>query len=117
MHSQRLLNLRGKFFLVSHTVLQGNPALESVKSVAPLSGMKHTIKTFGIARDIMGGRQVVLETTAGTVGDLRKELLHRYPQLIDLHSLLIAVNMNYADDGVPLTETDEIALIPPVSGG
>jgi len=79
--------------------------------------MKHTIKTFGITREIMGGRQVVLETEANTVGDLRKELLNKYPQLVDLRSLLIAVNMNYADDGVLLAETDEIALIPPVSGG
>lgn len=79
--------------------------------------MKHTIKTFGIAREIMGGREVVFETTGSTVGDLRKELLRKYPQLLDLRSLFIAVNLKYADDSSMLTETDEIALIPPVSGG
>ena len=79
--------------------------------------MKHTIKTFGIARDILGGREVVLETTSSTVGDLRRELLRKYPELVDLRSLFIAVNLTYADDSALLTENDEIALIPPVSGG
>ncbi len=80
-------------------------------------GMKHTIQTFGIAREIMGGRQVVLETTGKTVGELREELIRTYPQLRNLRSLFIAVNLNYASDSVELSETDEIALIPPVSGG
>lgn len=79
--------------------------------------MRHKIKTFGIARDIMGGREVTVETTGNTVGDLRQELVKAYPQLRDLNSLFIAVNLNYADDNAVLTPNDEIALIPPVSGG
>ena len=79
--------------------------------------MKHTVKTFGIAREIMGGRQVVVETQRGTVGELRNQLISAYPQLRDLRSLFIAVNLKYADDEVVLIENDEIALIPPVSGG
>jgi molybdopterin synthase sulfur carrier subunit len=79
--------------------------------------MKHNIKTFGIAREIMGGREIKLETAGGTVGELRRELVAAYPKLQDLRSLFIAVNLKYADDEVVLTEADEIALIPPVSGG
>jgi molybdopterin converting factor subunit 1 len=79
--------------------------------------LKHTIKTFGIAREILGGREVVLETSSVTVGDLRRELLLKYPELVDLRSLFIAVNLTYADDNALLAENDEIALIPPVSGG
>jgi molybdopterin converting factor subunit 1 len=79
--------------------------------------MKHTIKTFGIAREIMGGRQVVVETQGATVGELRNQLISAYPQLRDLRSLFIAVNLKYANDEALLTENDEIALIPPVSGG
>ena len=79
--------------------------------------MKHTIKTFGIAREIMGGREIVVNTAGTTVGDLRRELLSAYPQLVDLRSLFIAVNLKYVDDEAQLTESDEIALIPPVSGG
>jgi molybdopterin converting factor subunit 1 len=79
--------------------------------------MKHSIKTFGIARDIMGGREIKLETAGSTVGELRKELEMTYPRLQDLKSLFIAVNLKYANDDTVLSETDEIALIPPVSGG
>jgi molybdopterin converting factor subunit 1 len=79
--------------------------------------MKHTVKTFGIAREIMGGRQVVVETQGGTVGELRNQLISTYPQLRDLRSLFIAVNLKYVNDDAVLIENDEIALIPPVSGG
>jgi molybdopterin converting factor subunit 1 len=79
--------------------------------------MKVTIKAFGISRDILGGREVQFEMSGSSVSDLRQHLLARYPALINLNSLFIAVNQNYAEDTLQLNETDEIALIPPVSGG
>lgn len=79
--------------------------------------MKFTIKSYGIAKDILGDRNVVIETTAGTVGELRSWLTTRYPSLTELRSLFIAVNQNYAANEIALKETDEIVLIPPVSGG
>jgi len=79
--------------------------------------MKFTIKSYGIAKDILGERNVVIETSAGTVGELRSWLTMRYPSLTELRSLFIAVNQNYAADEVALKESDEIVLIPPVSGG
>ncbi|MEJ0030287.1 MAG: MoaD/ThiS family protein [Bacteroidota bacterium] len=79
--------------------------------------MKFTITSYGIAKDIVGDRNVVIETPASTVGELRSWLTNRYPSLIDLRSLFIAVNKNYAEDVQVLKESDEIVLIPPVSGG
>lgn len=79
--------------------------------------MRLTIKAFGAAKDILGQRDNPMDTEINKVGDLRKELLTRYPELRDLRSILIAVNNAYADDAVELHESDEIALIPPVSGG
>lgn len=78
---------------------------------------KYRIKAFGITKDILGGREIVVEADAGTVADLRQYLNSRYPRLTGLKSLLIAVNSSYAEDARPLEESDEIALIPPVSGG
>lgn len=75
------------------------------------------IKTFGISRDILGGRELEWDLNGTSVGDLRKSLSMRYPQLDKLNSLFIAVNQEYAPDEKVLTATDEIALIPPVSGG
>ena len=79
--------------------------------------MKVKVKTFGISRDILGGREVIIEVNGPSVGDLRKTLYGQFPALDKLNSLFVAVNQNYADDLQLLNETDEIALIPPVSGG
>jgi molybdopterin synthase sulfur carrier subunit len=52
-----------------------------------------------------------------TVGALKAYLGKTYPRLKELSSLAIAVNNSYADDAMSITHFDEIALIPPVSGG
>ncbi|MEQ8425274.1 MAG: MoaD/ThiS family protein [Cyclobacteriaceae bacterium] len=79
--------------------------------------MKYTLKTFGITREIMGGKEIAFEMEGKNVAALRDELLSRFPEMKSLKSLLIAVNNAYAEDETVLAESDEIALIPPVSGG
>lgn len=79
--------------------------------------MKLKIKAFGVTKDFLGGKEATIELQGKTVGDLRAELIGRYPQLQGLRSLYIAVNRDYADENRVLEITDEIALIPPVSGG
>ena len=78
---------------------------------------KYRIKAFGITKDLLGGRETTIEINGATVADLRAALNGRYPELLGLRSLFIAVNNDYADDHIQLHESDEIALIPPVSGG
>lgn len=76
------------------------------------------VLTFGIARDIAGGNKISVEMPEGaTVGALKAHLLVRYPQFESLSALFIAVNAEYEEDHAILQERDEIALIPPVSGG
>ena len=76
------------------------------------------IKAFGITKDILGGRDVELTIgSESTVSGLRKELAEKYPHMKGLKSLYIAVNNEYAEDSLVLTGEEEIALIPPVSGG
>jgi molybdopterin synthase sulfur carrier subunit len=79
--------------------------------------VKYRLKTYGITREIMGGQQVEVDAQVVSVGELRAHLIERYPELAALRSLFIAVNLEYADDSATILETDEIALIPPVSGG
>lgn len=75
---------------------------------------------FGIAKDIVGssryiiGENVVIPTS---VAELKQRLTTDFPELGKLSSLAVAVNSEYAEDGVLLQSQDEIALIPPVSGG
>lgn len=78
--------------------------------------MKVHVKPYGIAREILGGAQE-LEIPGIHVGDLRKALISSYPALSDLTSLMVAVNAQYATDETILKPTDEVVLIPPVSGG
>lgn len=77
------------------------------------------ILLFGITRDIVGKEQVVGSpfSEASSVGELRKLFGREYPELSKLSSLAFAVNEEYADDDTPIRENDEVALIPPVSGG
>lgn len=81
--------------------------------------MTFRILAFGIAQDIMGGPSIAVEADEKikTVADLKQLLLKRYPQLGSLASVLIAVNKSYADDAMAVTASDEIAIIPPTSGG
>lgn len=79
--------------------------------------MTITVRAFGITKEILGGREVAIEISGKTVGDLRNKLLDSHPKLIGLRSMMIAVNNQYAEDSEILSGSEEIALIPPVSGG
>ncbi|MCH2198030.1 MAG: MoaD/ThiS family protein [Flavobacteriales bacterium] len=72
---------------------------------------------FGIAKEIIGQQYLNLEEAPSNVLELKKHLLEHYPEFMELASLRIAVNEAYAEDGHPLNESDEIVIIPPVSGG
>lgn len=80
--------------------------------------MKLKVLAFGIAKDIVGGLDVDIEVgNTPTVKELKEQLLANYPKFEQLASLAIAVNNEYAQDNLPITSSDEIVLIPPVSGG
>ena len=80
--------------------------------------MNLTIALFGIAREIVGKSSLEIAAPAGqSAAGLLADLRVRYPELASLRSLAVAVNNEYATDDVALHERDEIALIPPVSGG
>lgn len=74
------------------------------------------IKCFGIAKEITG--HAILEVPAVTsVELLRARLETLYPELKTISSYMIAVNQSYAMNEDLISDDDEIAIIPPVSGG
>ena len=80
--------------------------------------MKCKVLAFGISRDIVGSKVLEMELPDGnTVSDLKRELFKKYPAFVDLKSLYVALNNEYAKEDAILKTGDEIALIPPVSGG
>lgn len=80
--------------------------------------MEIELIAFGITKDILGGRTVSFSWEGPqTVGGLLTALSERYAQLSDLASLKVAINEEYATLETPIRPTDEVVLIPPVSGG
>lgn len=77
------------------------------------------ILAFGIIKDIFGSPSAAITTGGSNVScsDLKKDLEQKYPQLQKLRSYMLAVNNEYADDELIIKAGDEIAVIPPVSGG
>lgn len=82
--------------------------------------MKVDVKLFAVAKQYAGTDTITLELDeqAATAGQLKLQLVQQIPQLQPfLNSLRIAVNQQYASDQTQLRAHDEIACIPPVSGG
>jgi len=81
--------------------------------------MKVTVKLFAVAKQFADNDEVELELNEfATVESLRRALLLRLPGLEAMKdSLRFAVNAEYADDSTAITKSDEVACIPPVSGG
>lgn len=81
--------------------------------------MKLRVLFFASCREITGTRELELEVADGIdVGDLRRDLGNRFPDLKRLGTALsAAVNSDYCGDSVVLTDGDEVSFLPPVSGG
>ncbi len=81
--------------------------------------MKVNVRLFAGLHDLLGKRDVVLELAEGaTVLQLREQLAKEYPIVTPyLTTLVCAVDEEYVPSEHRLQEGDEVALIPPVSGG
>lgn len=77
------------------------------------------IKLFAAAKQRAGTSATSFALPEGaTVADLRREIAKEYPSLGELlPHCRIAVNCDFASDDLVLNETQEIGVIPPVSGG
>lgn len=76
------------------------------------------IKCFGIARDLFESDEITVDhTSINTVADLRLFLNKMNVQLSSVKTYFIAINQEYADENQQISSADEIAIIPPVSGG
>jgi molybdopterin converting factor subunit 1 len=77
------------------------------------------VKLFAVLRDAAGTAALDLELPSGScAGDVRLMLASRFPAIERyLSRTALAVNRDYATAETELHEGDEVALIPPVSGG
>ncbi|MFL2761876.1 MAG: molybdopterin converting factor subunit 1 [Dehalococcoidia bacterium] len=82
--------------------------------------MKILVKLFAAYRDKAGISEFSLEIPkdSNTVGDVSIAICSKFPKItIDPSKIVIAVNSEYQEHSTTLCDGDEVALIPPVSGG
>jgi molybdopterin converting factor subunit 1 len=81
--------------------------------------MKVRVQCFAAVREIVGVGELIVDVAEGsTLTQLIHQLQCQFPQLQALTgSLLFSVNREYASPDKRLTAGDEVAFIPPVSGG
>lgn len=76
------------------------------------------ILLFGAAADRAGVRETEVPAGETTLKELWPLLAERYPDLSPMRpSLVFAVNGEYAEPDAPVGPGDEVAVLPPVSGG
>jgi molybdopterin converting factor subunit 1 len=80
---------------------------------------KARVRLFARLSDLAGTRETEVELGEGlSARDAYLRLCRRFPQISGLEgSLMFAVNTEYVSPDHPLRDGDELALIPPVSGG
>ncbi len=74
---------------------------------------------FGVTREIVGEQVVGFPESdfPSDVAALKERLIGKYPKLGEITSLRVAVNSEFATEETKISLQDEVALIPPVSGG
>lgn len=77
------------------------------------------LKLFAAARQAVDQELLELKLADGaTITDLKNELVKQFPQFESMREhLLVAVDAEYAKEDQVLMPDQEVALIPPVSGG
>jgi molybdopterin converting factor subunit 1 len=81
--------------------------------------MHVTVRLFARLRDITGAGELAREAPAGaSVGTVWSALVSEFPELSAYEkSISCAVNEDYSRFTAPVADGDEIAFLPPVSGG
>lgn len=78
-----------------------------------------TVKLFAAYQEAYGQSELELEVEAGTtVLEIGDRIRAEHPSLKELASITrYGVNLDFVEPSHPVSEGDEIVLIPPVSGG
>ncbi len=81
--------------------------------------MNVRVKFFAMTRDIVGTSELSVEIPErATTSELLDSLIKQYPKLTQWKQYVrVAVNHEYVLQEQVLSQGDEVAIIPPVSGG
>ncbi len=95
------------------------PSLREASSGGRLLSMRVTVRLFGQIREAAGVRELHVELpVAASARLLRARLAEQIPAFAAPDARLrVSVNRELASDDAPLADGDEVAFLPPVSGG
>ncbi len=81
--------------------------------------MRIRVLFFGVLRDVVGLREDSLDIPEGSrLGSVFELYAGRFPGLRGMAaSMVLALNQEFSTTAAPLQEGDEVAFLPPVSGG
>jgi molybdopterin converting factor subunit 1 len=81
--------------------------------------MKVRVKLFAALHEVVGHEELEVELEPGTTaGELLDFLVAEHPKLARyLDVIQVAINQDFTERDASITEDDEVALLPPVSGG
>ena len=81
--------------------------------------MRVTVRLFARLRDLVGNSELVRDAPAGaTVRTIWEALVREYPAIAPYaETMSCAVNADYARMTTAVDDGDEVAFLPPVSGG
>jgi molybdopterin converting factor subunit 1 len=81
--------------------------------------MRVTVRLFARLRDLAGSGELVRDVAApATVHTVWRSLVADFPGLADYErTMSVAVNAEYSRMNAAVADGDEVAFLPPVSGG
>ena len=81
--------------------------------------MRVTVRFFARLRDLAGQSEIACDVAPGaTIADVWREMARRTPALAPFDRAVSAArNAEYARMTTPVEDGDEVAFLPPVSGG
>lgn len=84
-----------------------------------MSSNRVTVRLFARLKDIVGAGELSREASSdATAATVWRTLVNEFAELGDYEtSISVAVNEEYARMDAPVANGDEVAFLPPVSGG